>query len=165
MRFIFCVLLFISTGLCAQTIDSTKVPLVVKHTFDSVYPTLKNPKWQLNTDSLYVASVYLGGLSKTVYISMGGQIKRVLTDIPISRTPQYIRDALDQKYNKNYQLLSLSADLKYATMAYRDSTTKQLKDMQDFKILDYTIKITVDGKIYTLNYNYNTHQLMDNDKL
>jgi hypothetical protein len=165
MRFIFCIALFISTGLSAQTIDSTKIPFAVRHKYDSVYPTLKDPKWQFNTDSLYVASVYLGGLSKTVYISIGGQIKRVITDIPISKTPQYIRDVLDKKYNSNYQLLSLSADLKYATMAYRDATTQQLKDMQDFKLLDYTIKITVDGKVYTLNYNYNTHQLMDNDKL
>jgi len=161
MRVILCLLLFVSAGVAAQNIDSTKVPGVIRHTYDSIYSSLKNPAWQFNTDSLYIASVYMEGLSKKVYFSKEGRLKRVVSDLPVSRTPQYIKDSLDHRYNKNYQLLSITADVKYASIAYRDKDTHELKGMRDYKLLDYTIKITSGGKIYNLNYNYNSHELME----
>ena len=90
-------LMLITASVFAQKIDVSKVPAIVKKSFDKAFPSVKASKWEIEKKD-YEANFTQNGKKMSALFSADGKWLETETDINVSALPATITKYLAANY-------------------------------------------------------------------
>jgi hypothetical protein len=91
------ILLLLTTSVFSQRIKSSGVPQLVKEKFATLYPEVKNVKWEKEKAN-YEANFVKDKQSMSVLIDSNGNLIETETEITVSSLPSEVKNAASKKF-------------------------------------------------------------------
>ena len=97
-RLFFVTFVIVSLQVSAQKIDASKVPTIVKATFNKVFGQITNAKWMMEAKN-YEAAFKQNGKNVSIVIDAKGMLLETETAIKISELPKAAANYLSTHFN------------------------------------------------------------------